>query len=441
MKHRSDRSKSCGGKTVVTALLWFAVSGIIPYAEAVEPESGLPPVDAREAGLSPARLQLLDTTLDQHVEDGRVPGLVAAVARHGHLVYLKAAGWQTLDDRQPMQADSLFQIRSMSKPITAVAVMQLWEQGRLGLDDPVAGYIPAFADPAVLEDPDDMASATRPASRPLTIEDLLLHRGGLSHRFSPLYQGNGVRSRDDTLEELVEKVAAQPLVADPGTLWNYSISTTVLGRIVEIVSGQPFDAYLDEHVFGPLGMADTGFHVPAASIDRLARAYQLALRPDQTKQLLPEMDTPITERPALLEGAAGMVSSAPDYLRFLQAMLNGGTLDGVRILQPETVRLLTTSQLDEALRPLRLSGRELPGLGWGYGFSVVMEPERSRYGVNQGEFGWNGSLGTFSWADPQTGTIALLLMQISPSGAWSLSEKFKSLVHVSVVEDRTEVTE
>lgn len=420
---------------MTAALLWFAVAGIFPHAATAQPDDGLPAGDAEEAGLSPARLQLLDTMLDQHVEDGRVPGLVAAVARHGRLVYLKAAGWQTLDDRQPMQGASLFQIRSMSKPITAVAVMQLWEQGLLRLDDPVAAYIPAFADPVVLEEPDDMASATRRASRPLTIEDLLLHRGGLSHRFSPLYRDNGVRSRDDTLEELVEKVAAQPLIADPGTIWNYSISTTVLGRIVEIVSGQRFDTYLDEHVFRPLGMADTGFHVPPESIDRLARAYQLAMQPGQTMQRLPEMSVPITEPPALLEGAAGMVSSAPDYLRFLQAMLNGGTLDGVRILQPETVRLLTTNQLDGALRPLRLSGRELPGLGWGYGFSVVMEPERSRYGVNRGEFGWNGSLGTFSWADPETGTIALLLMQISPSGAWALAEKFKSLVHVSVVDE------
>ncbi|MEX1196587.1 MAG: serine hydrolase domain-containing protein [Pseudohongiellaceae bacterium] len=440
MMHRRSDCAGFSGNAAWAALLWVAIS-VMPLHVTAQPGGGLPAGDAGEAGLAPARLQLLDAMLDQHVDDGRVPGLVVAVARHGRLVHLKTAGWQTLDDRRPMQADSLFQIRSMSKPITAVAVMQLWEQGRLRLDDPVADYIPAFLNPRVLLTPDDVSSGTRRASRQLTIEDLLLHQGGLSHRFSPLYRDNGVRSRDDTLEELVEKVAAQPLVADPGALWNYSISTTVLGRIVEIISGQRFDAYLDEHVFGPLKMTDTGFHVPSGKVDRLARAYQLAMQPGQEVQELPEMETPITELPALLEGAAGMVSSAPDYLRFLQTMLNGGELDGERILQPDTVRLLTTSQLDEALRPLRLSGRELPGLGWGYGFSVMMEPEQSRYGVNQGEFGWNGSLGTFSWADPQTGTIALLLMQVSPSGAWSLADKFKSLVHVSLVDEPTGVKE
>jgi len=316
----------------------------------------------------------------------------------------------------------------MSKPITAVAVMQLIEQGKLGLEDLLSEHIPSFAEMRVFTDPanpDD--EHTREASRPITIEDLLLHQSGLSHRLQPLYSSRQVRSRTDTLEQLVEKVAAVPLIANPGTLWNYSIATTVLGRVVELVSGQRFDEYLQAHVFAPLAMHDTGFHIPADRQHRRAMAYQLPGGRDRELQRLPEMSIPITEPPALLEGAAGMVSTVPDYLRFLQAMLNGGELDGERVLSAHSVALLTENQLHGELLPIQLSGNALAALGWGYGFSVVIDPGVSAFGVNRGEFGWNGSLGTFSWADPVTGTISILMMQISPSGAFNLSALFKAL--------------
>lgn len=389
----------------------------------------LPPAEPDDNGLLSERLALLDRVLHQEVNDGRVPGLVAAVARHGRVAYISTPGWQNLEAGIPMQEQGIFQIRSMSKPVTALAVMQQIEAGAIRLGDPVSDYIPSFASMQVMEDPrNPEESAMRAASRKITIEDLLLHTSGLSHRFSPLYNERGVRSRGDTLEQLVEKVAAQPLVADPDSVWNYSISTTVLGRIVEIVSERTFDEYLYERIFAPLGMYDTGFHIPLDKRDRQVMAYRVPERAGEGFEALADMPVAITRKPALFEGAAGLVSTVPDYLRFLQAMLNGGELNGQRVLSEEGVALLTENQLDAALMPINLSGRALPALGWGYGFSVVEKPDESAFAVNAGEFGWNGSLGTFSWADPQTGTVAILMMQISPSGAWDLAPRFKTLV-------------
>jgi CubicO group peptidase (beta-lactamase class C family) len=373
--------------------------------------------------------------LAQHVEDGRVAGLVAGVARHGKVVYLESMGWNQIEQGNSMLENSLFQIRSMSKPITAVAAMQLVEQGKMKLGDPVSKYIPSFAEMQVFLDPVAADfTQTRASEREMTIEDLLLNTAGLSHRFGALYRQNEVRSRGDTLEELVEKVATVPLVGDPGEQWVYSISLTVLGRVIELVSGQEFDDYLDEHVYGPLKMTDTAFYVPDEKAERLARAYRVSST-DRSLSLLPQMAIPITEDPQLLEGAAGIVSSVPDYLRFLQALLNGGELDGERILQTGTVESMTQNQVPEALMPFG-SNPNNPMLdrGWGYGMAVVVDETMSAYGTNNGEFGWSGSLGTFSWADPVSGTSAVIMLQIQPSGAYNIASKFKAMVHQSMID-------
>ncbi len=222
--------------------------------------SQTPIVSPESVGVSSQRLALVDSMLQQHVHDGRVSGLVVGVSRHGQLVFLKSYGWQDIENKSPMQEDSIFQIRSMSKPITAVAVLQLIDQGKLKLSDPVADYIPSFAAVRVFNNPETQdLNDTRSPSRAITIEDLLLNTSGLSHRFSTLYRDNRVRSRADSLETLVDKVASIPLIGDPGEQWVYSISITVLGRIVEIVSGQTFDNYLEQDIFKPLAMTDTGF--------------------------------------------------------------------------------------------------------------------------------------------------------------------------------------
>lgn len=398
-------------------------------------QTALPRAEPEDVGMSSARFGLLETMLRQHVDDGRVPGLVAGVMRHGKVVYLQSLGWQDIEAGEAMQEASIFQIRSLSKAITSLAVMQLVEQGSLALEDPVSRYIPSFADMQVFVNPDDPDnSPLRAPARQATIRDLLLNIGGLSHRDRALYQSRAVRSRGDTLEQFVEKVADVPLVGDPGTVWVYSESTTVLGRVVEIVSGQPFDAYLQEHVLGPLGMVDTAFFVPPEKVARLARLYQVP-RDGSALRKQPDMDIPITQDPPLKEGSAGLVSTVPDYLRLLQMFLNGGELDGRRVLSAEGIAEMTRNHIPADLMPIGMSPQSrILDRGWGYGYMVVTDAAQSPFAVNNGEFGWTGSLGTFAWADPQTDTIAVLMLQIEPSGAHALADKFKALVAQTLVD-------
>lgn len=416
-------------------LIATALLTLIPFAASIAQPTTLVRAEPESVGVSSARLRLLETMLRQHVDDGRVAGLVAGVARHGRIVYLESMGWQDIEAGSAMREDSIFQIRSMTKPITSLAVMQLVETGQIALDDPVSKYIPSFGDMQVFVNPADPGnSATRAPSREPTIEDLLLNIGGLSHRDRELYMSRQVRSRAEPLEVLVEKIADVPLMGDPGTQWIYSESASVLGRVVEVVAGQRFDAYLDEHVLGPLRMPDTAFHVPAEKVGRLARIYQVP-RGESSLTQVPEMDVPITTHPPLLEGSAGMVSTVPDYLRFLQAFLDGGMLDGERVLSAALIAEMTKNHIPEALLPIGMSPQNpMLALGWGYGFTVVIDEAKSEYGVNNGEFGWNGSLGTFSWADPETDTVAILMLQIAPSGAYNLSGKFKALVYQSLLD-------
>lgn len=424
-KPQRSKTVASGSSLAAILILCTIVSGPLSA-------QGLPRAEPEEVGLSSARIAMLDNTLRHYSDSGHVPGFVAGIARHGKIVYLQSAGWQDIESQQGMQNNAMFQIRSMSKPITSLAVMQLIEQGRLGLSDKVSRYIPAFAGMQVFDDPADFTSTTHPPQREMTVEDLLLHIGGLSHRDRALYQSRQVRSRSDTLEQLVEKVAAVPLISEPGTQWNYSISTTVLGRIVEIVSAQDFDDYLHQHVLMPLQMSDTGFYVEPQKLSQLTQIYRVS-NGELTRE--PDMEVPITVDPALKEGAAGMVSTVPDYLRFLQAMLNGGELDGVRVLSADGVHKMITDQLPSAVLPISLAPpAPMADLGWGYGFSVVIDGSQSTFMRNNSEFGWNGSLGTFSWADPSTGLSAVLMLQIQPSGAFNLSSLFKTLAWQSIIE-------
>lgn len=426
----------------VLALIVFALATAPTHAAE---NTSLVRAEPESVGISSARLQLLDTMLRQHVDDGRVAGLVAGVARHGRIVYLEAMGSQVLGSKAgaegaqaatPMREDSIFQIRSNTKAITSLAVMQLIEAGRLSLDDPVSTYIPSFADMVVFTNPDDPDnSPTRAPSRAVTIKDLLLNSGGLSHRDGALYQSRAVRSRAEPLEVLVEKIAAVPLMGDPGTRWIYSESTSVLSRVVEIVSGQRFDDYLKEHVLQPLSMPDTAFHVPPEKVDRLARIYEVP-RGGGALVRVPEMDVPITAQPALLEGSAGLVSTVPDYMRFMQSFLDGGILDGQRVLSEPLIAEMTRNHIPVELLPIGMSPQNpMLDVGWGYGFTVVIDEAKSAYGVNNDEFGWSGSLGTYVWADPQTDMVAIIMLQIAPASAHRLPQKFKALVSQTPIDE------
>jgi len=364
-------------------------------------------------GLAPARLQEATDMLTRFVAEGKIAGAVAAVARKGKLAYLEAVGLQDLETRTPMTPRSLFRIYSMTKSVTAVAAMMLHEAGKFSLTDPVSKYLPEFQRLTVFVSGE--SGPTRPPAREITVEDLLLHTSGFNHRTSHLYERADVRSRADTLPKFVANITRVPLMEDPHTKFRYSEATTVLGRLVEIWSGKSLDTFLDERVFQPLAMADTGFWARPEQRARLTRVY--ATTP---AGLTPrELETvPFTERPALIEGAVGLLSTVPDYVRFSQMLLNKGELDGVRLLKAQTVETMTANGLPAAMVQIRA------GTGWGLA-NVNVAPD--------GEYGWDGTAGTIFWIDPAKETVIVLMTQIVPPNPDSVRQRFKTLVKQSVV--------
>ena len=377
-------------------------------------EQSPPRVTPASVGLSAGPLGDATGLLKQFVADKKIAGAVAAVARNGKLAYLEAVGMQDLRMRAPMTPQSLFRIYSMTKPVTAAAVMMLHEQGRFSLSDPVSKYLPEFKDVKV----GVPGGAARPPSREITIRDLLLHTSGLSHRTSELYRTAGVRVRTDTLPQFIARIVKAPLMEDPGTRFRYSEGTTVLGRLVEIWSGKPFDEFLDERVFKPLGMSDTGFWVLPRQRARLAMVYPFPIAGLAPFEIEP--DVPFTERPTLLEGAVGLVSTVPDYLRFSQMLLNRGELDGVRILSAKTVEMMTTNGLPDAVLEARGGTR-----GWGLGNVDVA--------LDTGEYGWDGSAGTIFTVDPRHELITILMWQSVPADPDGLRARFRAFVQRALV--------
>ena len=401
------------------APLFFAAAlvALMLNAIAAAGPDPLPRATPESVGLAPTRLAEATALLNRYVAERKIAGAVGAVARNGKLAYLEAVGVQDLETRAAMTDRSLFRIYSMTKSITAVAVMMLYEEGRFRLDDPVAKYLPEFKDVTVAS---TGASPRRPA-REITVEDLLIHTSGLNHRTSQEYRRAEVRSRADTLPQFVAKIVRVPLMEDPGTRFRYSEATTVLGRLVEVLSGKPLDVFLEERVFAPLGMRDTGFWVRPEQRARLATVYGPAGAGLSAVEI---EEVPFSERPALLEGAVGLVSTVPDFLRFSQMLLGGGELDGVRILSARTVESMTRNGLSDAV--LQLRGGTM---GWGLAnVNVVLDPTALSYPANAGEYGWDGTAGTIFWIDPGSETIIVLMTQSSPPNPDMLRQKFKTLV-------------
>jgi CubicO group peptidase (beta-lactamase class C family) len=366
--------------------------------------------------LNPAKLDEATALIKTLVADKKIAGAVAAVARHGKLAYLESAGVQDLATRAPMTERSLFRIYSMTKPVTAVAAMMLHERGRFALTDPVAKFIPEFKNVVVAA----ADGTTRPPARAITVQDLLLHTSGINHRTSQLYQREKVRSRSQGLPQFVANIVRVPLMEDPGTRYRYSESPTVVGRLIEIWSGQSLDTFMASQIFQPLGMTDTVFWVSPEQAPRFATRYAggaAGLVPNEIE------DVPFTVRPALIEGAVGLVSSAPDFLRFSQMLLNKGELGGVRLLSAKSVESMTTNGLTDAMV------KERNGMGWGIGnVEVVVDAAAQRVPSSRGEYGWNGSAGTYFWNDPSAGTVIVLMTQ----HADRLPAQFKTLVRQAV---------
>lgn len=402
--------------------MWPLLS-ILMATAALDAQEPLPRVAPAAVGLATPPLDQVTDLLEEFVAAQRIAGAVVAVARRGQLAYLESVGVQDLETGAPMTERSVFRIYSMTKTVTAVAAMILLEEGRFDLSDPVSDFLPQFAEVQVLEED----GSTRAPARPITVRDLLLHTAGLSHRSSSEYREAGVRSRAITLPQFVDNIVRVPLREDPGVRFRYSASPTVLGRLVEIWSGQPFDVFLAERVLEPLGMVDTRFSVTPAQRSRFAAVYASSedapLRPHRIEEV------PFTEMPALLEGAVGLVSTVPDFLRLAQMLLNGGTLDGVRILRESTVARMTRNGLSESV----VATRRPDGSGWALAnVSIVVNPDAAEEGAHTGEYRWDGSAGTEFWVDPSTETVVVTMWQSSPANPDRLRQRIRALVRQAI---------
>lgn len=392
----------------------------------------LPRATPESAGFSSDALARVTAALQKRVDDGDIAGAVAAVVRNGKLVYFEAVGFRELESRSEMPLDALFRMYSMTRPITSLAAMILHAEGKFELDDPIKKFLPEFEAQRVFADPSaPNMNETLAREGDITVEHLLLHTSGLGSRSSEIYRAQNVRSRSISLREMVSNAARVPLFEHPGTRWRYGISTTVLGRLIEVWSGKSLDAFLSERVLEPLGMTDTVFWADERRGRRLAAVY----RPSPEGELRPHgiEDVPFTEKPALLEGGVGLLSTTMDFLRFSQMFLNGGELDGRRVISSDTVRLMTVNRVPDALMPIGF-GRPMKGTGWTLGFSAVMDASDYAYPVTDGTFWWDGSAGTRFWIEPELDLITIVNAQVSPARGGGFREEFKTLVDAALVE-------
>ncbi len=401
-------------------------------------------VAPEEAGFDAARLTRIDRHLARYTDDGRLPGWLVVVTRGGNVVHLAASGYRDVEAGLPVEVDTRWRIYSMTKPITSVAAMTLWEEGRFELTDPVARYIPSFADVRVYTRGSAARPLTVPATEPVRVWHLFTHTAGLTYGFhhahpvDAMYRAAGfewVTPPGMDLAGCCEAWAGLPLMFQPGAEWNYSVATDVLGRLVEVVSGQSLDAFLAERIFRPLGMVDTAFWVDD---DRLAALY-VAEPVSRRAVRFDPLGEPFRQPPSCLSGGGGLVSTAADYHRFTQLLLRGGELDGVRLLGNRTLAYMTRNHLPGGA-DLEAFGRplyaEMPfdGVGFGLGFAVVVDPVKARQLLSEGEFGWGGAASTTFWVDPTEQVTAMFFTQLMPSSSHPIRSQLRALVYQALVD-------
>jgi CubicO group peptidase (beta-lactamase class C family) len=389
-------------------------------------------VDPTEAGLDPHALTRLNAHFTRAVADNRLPGYLLSLSRHGHVAHLTTHGQRDQETHTPVTTDTLWRIYSMTKPVTSVAALMLIEEGSLTLDTPLAEIIPSFSHPQVYVD----ATHTRPASSPLLIRHLMTHTGGLTfgfyhdHPVDALYREAGLESSvvpGTTLAETCEVYARLPLQFDPGTAWNYSVATNILGRVIEIVSATPLDDFLRDRVFTPLDMRDAGFHVTPEQAPRLAELY------GETEDggITPVPGLPLHSRPKLLSGSGGMVATARDYHRFMEFLRRKGELDGTRLLTPRSLTLMTSNHLphNTDLRTYGTTPHRTPNNeGVGFGLGVSVGTTRS-----PGTYGWSGVASTTFWVDPAHDLTVQFLTQVRPKGSNPFFQDLRRLVAEAVI--------
>ena len=408
-----------------------------------------------DLGLSSSRLARIGSFFEQaYVAPGRLPGVLTLVARRGQVASLACVGDRDLAAGRPVEADTIFRIYSMTKPITSVALMTLYEEGRFQLDDPISRFLPELGGLRVWDDGTPLSFRTVPAERDITVRDLLTHTAGFTYGFmgrhplDALYRRRGIEGRavlapqegapSADLAEMVGKLGELPLLFAPGSRWSYSVATDVCGHLIERLSGQPFDAFLSERILGPLEMVDTGFSVTPDQADRLASCYACT-----AADPLVEVDAPATSSylapPTYLSGGGGLVSTAADYLRFALMLLNGGELDGQRILGRKTVEYMTVNHLptggDLASMGQRVfSETTYEGIGFGLGFSVVIDPVKAAVVGSAGEYAWGGAASTTFWVDPREELVVLLLTQLLPSSTYPIRRQMKALTYQALID-------
>ena len=412
-------------------------------------------VNAVGAGLDERRLERITEHLQhRYIDAGRIAGCQVAVARHGHVGYFRSFGSRDLERSAPVEEDTIWRIYSMTKPITGVALMSLYERGMFQLNDPVTRFIPQWRDLKVRERAPDGSERLVDPERPMTVRDLLMHMSGLGFAggltLRELFSDDSAelagglapglrRGPDATLQGMVDHYARYPLEFHPGTHWLYSVSTDVCGRLVEIISGQRFDDFLRQTLFEPLAMSDTGFTVPDEKVDRFAACY----RRDASKRLVLTDDprrSGYRKEPSFLSGGGGLVSTTADYLRFCQMLLNGGEIDGVRILGRKTVELMASNHLpaggdlQSVVMPGGYGEVGFAGMGFGLTVAVAMAPVVTQVIGSPGEYMWGGAASTIFWVDPAEDLTVVFMTQLLPSGTFNFRGQLKTLVYPAIAD-------
>jgi CubicO group peptidase (beta-lactamase class C family) len=389
-------------------------------------------------GFSAHGLKQIDNLMQDYVDLGKLAGVVSLIARSDQIVHQGAFGLRDLISGHSMDADAIFRIYSMTKPITSLAFMMLYEQGLLQLTDPVRKFLPEFEKVQILE-PD---GAHVDPDRQMIVLDLLRHTAGLSYGgfrnsqdpVDQLYDQADLFNSAISLDEMVRRVADLPLIHHPGEVWRYSVATDVLGRLIEVISGSPIEEFLDQHIFEPLGMVDTAFSYSTEKMDRFATVYEWV--EGDGLQPLNASDAGNYLNPNLHLGGQGLASTAQDYLRFAQLMQNKGEWQGTRIIERETVESMVMNHLPDALIPISYNGiveAQLPGIGFGLGFSVLTDPDQAGIMGSQGDYGWGGYAETYFWVNPREQFAAIFMAQFMPSLRYPIRNEFRTLVYQALV--------
>lgn len=402
-----------------------------------------------DLGLSAGRLAAIPDYFGSYVDSGKLAGFSTLVSRHGEIAHFECVGMRDRERGLPLEKDTIFRIYSMTKPVTSLALMMLHEEGHFQLNHPVSRYIPAFGKLRVWAGGAPGRFETAPCAREMTIRDLLTHTSGLtygfmySHPVDEMYREAGIDGANTvrlTLEEMVEALADIPLLFSPGEHWNYSVSTDVCGRLIEVLSGRPLDEFLASRIFAPLGMNDTGFMVPQEKLDRLATNYFKNPKTGKTGIMdMGDETSSYAKPPRFLSGGGGLVSTMMDYWRFCQMLLNGGELDGVRLVSRKTIEFMTMNHLPggrsmKEMTTAAVSELAAEGAGFGLGFAVLLDPAEAQMAGSTGNFSWGGAASTYFWIDPEEDLIAIMMTQLYPSTTYPLRPQFQQLVYAAITD-------